>query len=283
MQRVKHERLILETGGFCVNRKARFSSAKNYALYYGCGRANQLAQYDIAIVEPSGHSTDSLVEIKSSGTLAIAYLSVMEIPPWSEDLERLKTRDFLHLDGQPYLNQEFGNFWVDLCSSRWVNLLLERVDYLLEKVGYDGLFLDTVGYVESRLLSSKLRNKLQSAAVKIVGKIRKRFPECILIQNCGLEDLFIRTAGYLDGICWENPPLNQLASQAWAAQIISTLEREKKSHNLQVFLLVEQDHLSAQDFYLVEKVAYDKQFLVYNAPSNYTDGVSIVRHSSEKG
>lgn len=266
-----------------MNRKTRFSLAKNYALYYGCGRANQLAQYDIAIVEPSGHSTDSLVEMKSSGTLAIAYLSVMEIPPWSEDLNRLKTRDFLQSGGQAYLNQEFGNFWVDLRSSRWVSLLLERVDYLLGKVGYDGLFLDTVGDIESRLLSSNLRNKLQSAAVKIVSKIRKRFPKCILIQNCGLEDLFERTAEYLDGICWENPPLDQLASQAWAAQMISTLEREKKSHDLQVLLLVEQNHSSSQGFYLVEKVAHDKKFLVYNSPSNYTDGVSIVRCSSEKG
>ena len=265
----------METGGFYVNRKARFSSAKNYALYYGCGGANQLTQYDIAIVEPSGHSADSILEMKSSGTLVIAYLSVLEIPPWSEDLGRLKTRDLLHLNGQPYLNQEFGNFWVDLRSSRWVNLLLERVDYLLDKVGYDGLFLDTIGYVESRLLSSDLRNKLQSAAVKIICKIRKRFPKCLLIQNCGLEDLFKRTAGYLDGICWENPPFNQLASQAWAAQIICILEQEKKSHNLQVFLLVERNHLSAQDFYLVEKVAHDKQFLVYNAPTNYTDGVRI--------
>lgn len=264
-----------------MNRKARFSYAKNYALYYGYGRANQLAQYDIAIVEPSGHSADSLAEMKASGTLVIAYLSVMEIPPWSEDLKSLKPVDFLHLHGQPYLNPEFGNFWVDLRSSRWVDLLLKRVDYLLGKTGYDGLFLDTVGYVESTLLSSNLQNRLQSAAVKIIGRIRKRFPECILVQNCGLENLLNKTGRYLDGVCWENPPLNQLACQAWAAQIITVLEQTKKKYNIKVFLLVEQNNICAQNVYLMEKVAHDKQFLVYTAPSNYTEGVQTFLRKGE--
>lgn len=257
-----------------MDRKTRFSLAGNYALYYGSGKADLLAQYDIAIVEPSGHSVDSIQELISSGTLTIAYLSVMEIPPWSRDLGLLKASDFIHLDGQPYINREFGNFWADLRSSRWVDLLLDRANYLMEEIGYDGLFLDTIGYVESRQLPDNVRKRLISAASKIVAKLRKRFPGRLLIQNCGLEELLKMTAVNLDGVCWENPPLNQPASQEWASHIVGTLEWEKRNHDLQIFLLVEKNNPCANDFHLVEKVAYEKRFLVYKAPTNYIDGVA---------
>lgn len=257
-----------------MEKRSQFALSKNFALYYGFGRANELFQYDIAIIEPAGHTSESLRELKSTGTLAIAYLSVMELPPWSEDNKNLETRDFLHVEGEKYVNKHFGNFWVDLRSPRWVGLLFEHVQYIIEVLKYDGLFLDTVGYVESLELTSELRAELFLAATKIISNIRKKYPDCILIQNCGLENLLKHTARYLDGVCWENPPFNQAYCDDWVANIIDALVIEKRDHNLQVLLLVEENNLIAQDFHLVEKVADEKKFLVYKAPSFYTAGVS---------
>lgn len=259
-----------------MTRKARLSSANTYALYYGCDKANLLTQYDIAIVEPSGHSKDSIQEIKLAGTLVIAYLSVMEIPQWSTDLGHLKSGDLLHLDGEPYLNQEFGNYWVDLRSSRWVDLLLAKAHHLLAEVGYDGLFLDTIGYVESRRLSPKLRTGLEMAATKLVKKLKRCFSEYLLIQNCGLDTLLMHTAEYLDGVCWENPPFNQHSSQMWVDRVLDSLEQQRRTYQLKVFLLVEETLSNAQDFYIARKIAYEKQFLVYYAPSLYTSGVASI-------
>lgn len=257
-----------------MDRKARFSLAKNYALYYGFGRANELAQFDIAIVEPAGHTQESIQKIKSLGALTIAYLSVIEVPPWSEDLKNLPLCDFLHIEEKPYINQKYGNYWIDLRSPRWAEMLFERVRVLLDVLGYDGLFMDTVGYVESDHLSGRLRTKLIKAATNFIRELRKRFPDHLLIQNCGLETLFQKTAGYLDGVCWENPPFNQFTSKTWAAKVIRNLEIKKAAHGLQVFLLVEENDPCARDFHLVEYVASKKQFLVYHAPSCYTAGVS---------
>lgn len=262
-----------------MDRKAKFSLAKNYALYYGSGKAIELAQYDIAIVEPAGQSINSILEFRASGTLAIAYVSVMEIPSWSEEIGLLKSSDFLQVEGSenPFINQQSGNYWLDLRSQRWTDLLLHRISYLLEGDGYDGLFLDTVGYVESLQIPMPLRSALLQAAAQIVRKIKIQFPDCILIQNCGLEELYKLTAGYIDGICWENPPLDRIASQEWASIIIRNLEQVKETYGLQVLLLVEENDSCAREFQRVEELAFAKQFLAYLAPANYTAGVYLIK------
>lgn len=257
-----------------MDRKARFSLATNYALYYGHERAAELAHYDIAVLEPAGQSVNSLQEIKASGTLVVAYLSVMEVPVWSKVLDLLQASDFLQVQGKPYINPEYGNYWVNLDSQRWTDLLLQRVKDLMEGEGYDGVFLDTIGYVESRQLSTASRTSLLQAATEIVIKIRTMFPDSIIIQNCGLEELYRLTASYIDGICWENPPFNRIDSQEWAGQVIRNLEAVKETYGLQVLLLVEENNSCAREFELVQEVAKDKKFLLYYAPSFYTAGVT---------
>ncbi len=259
-----------------MDRKAKFSRAKNYALYYGSGRATELALYDIAIVEPAGQSINSLRELTSSGTLAVAYLSVMELPPWSKEFRLLKAGDFLKEEGKdkPYINPQYGNYWLDLRSKRWTDLLLHKVSYLLDGLGYDGLFLDTVSYVESLQIPTAMRSELLQAAAEIVRQMKMKFPGRILIQNCGLEELYRLTAGTVDGICWENPPLDRVECQEWAAQVVRNLKQVKETFGMQVFLLVEENDLCAREFHLVKEVALANGFLVYYAPSNYTTGVS---------
>ncbi|KLU66432.1 hypothetical protein DEAC_c18310 [Desulfosporosinus acididurans] len=260
-----------------MNKKARFTLANNYALYYGRGKVNQLTQFDIAIVEPTAHSYSSLLKMKSFDTLTLAYLSVMEVSLWSEDLMRLGFGDMLHIDGKPYISQEFGNYWIDLRSSRWKRLLLDKVEYLLVDQRYDGIFLDTVGNVESDHFSDKMKTELVSAATSILRKIRKKFPSCLLIQNCGLEILFKKTAKYLDGICWENPPFHLPTSRDWISQVMDLLIKEKQKHNLKVFILVEEKNPCANYFDIVKKMAFDNQFLVYFASSFYNTDVLEAR------
>lgn len=259
-----------------MNRRTRFSMSTNYALYYGHGQAGELSNYDIAVVEPAGQ-LNSLPDIKASGTLTIAYLSVMEVPAWSSDRDLLEADDFLHVKGKPYINPDYGNYWVNLASIRWQEILLQRVHTLIEGAGYDGVFLDTIGYIESQQLSNETRAALLKVAIEIVKSIRTQFPEHVLIQNCGLEELYRGTARYLDGICWENPPLQDHRSQEWADQVICNLEQVKKNYGLQILLLVEENNPCVKGFKRVLEVAKAKNFLVYYAPSFYTTGVSKLR------
>lgn len=256
-----------------MDKRKQFSQASNYALFYGRGKASELVQYEVVVLEPSGQSSDSLREIQRSGTLAIAYLSVVEVPVWSKVFSQLKSTDFLQVNVRPYINSEYGNYWVDLASRHWQDLLLQNVSELLDR-GYDGIFLDTIGYVESVSLSPLMRAIQLQAAHQIVQRIRTCFPKHILIQNCGLEELYLLNARYIDGICWENPPLNRSESEDWANIVLGNLERVKESYGLQILLLVEENNLCAQEFHLIQEIAQRKKFLLYYAPSFYTTGVS---------
>lgn len=264
-----------------ADRLASFNGAKNYALYYGPGREGDLAQFDLAIVEPAGQSQSSLRAMQLSGTLVLAYLSVMEVPPWDPVLSILRPEDFLSQGGRPLCNQAFGNYLADLRSSRWAGLLLHRAGSLLDRWGYDGLFLDTIGDVEDPGLPGGLADSLLLAAAELVGGIRKLFPGRILVQNNGLERLCLLTAEMINGLCWENPPLADQSCRPWSGSIITRLESLKKKHGLKIMLLVEDGETSepscGTNCLLSGRLAVEKGFLFYRAYRGYTGGVYCLK------
>lgn len=265
-----------------MDRQAGFNQAKNYALYYGLGRARELAHFDLVIVEPDGHNAASLRVMQDAGTLVLAYLSVMEIPPAAPENKLLRTTDYLSNEGSLLSNVEYGNYLADLRSTRWVGLLLQKAGRLIQS-GYDGLFLDTIGDVESTSIPGELRDLQLMAAVNIVGQLRRRFPQHILVQNSGLEKLCSLTAAYINGICWENPPLGIEACIPWVEVITGKLEKLRDTYGIKVLLLQEEkdeaglggvgDNTDAI-FQLAKDISHSKDFLLYKAPYRYIGGIN---------
>lgn len=267
-----------------MDRLAKFAAAKNYALYYGVGREEELSRFDVVIVEPAGQSGTSVRKMQDSGTLVLAYLSVMEIHPSTPEMKLLKSSDILIQDGCPLMNQEYGNYLVDLRSNRWVGLLLHRAGRLITHLGYDGLFLDTIGDVESSDYGSDLRDSLLLAAANIVRQLRAVFPGEIIVQNCGLEKLCSLTSGFINGICWENPPFEIEASRPWIKAIVARLENLRESYGLKILLLLENSNeiglrnsevADGINFQLAREIAISKKFLLYMAPLRYVNGVNL--------
>lgn len=264
-----------------MDRISRFAAAKNFSLYYGLGREDELAAFDVAIVEPAGQSDASVIRMQKSGTLVLAYLSIMEISPTDPQVRMLKTEDFLYVDGQPVINREYRNFLLDLRSRRWLGLLFHKIGKYIVQSGYDGLFLDTIGDVESVELNFGARDLQLMAAVDFLRRIRSMYPSLILVQNCGLERLCYFSAQYINGLCWENPPLDRNACRPWVEMIINQLEQLKKKYGTKVLLLLEgkvgiaeYDQPVGNNYRMALRIANKNDFLLYRAPFRYVRGVN---------
>lgn len=264
-----------------MDRLARFASAENYALFYGSGREGDLAGFDVAVVEPAGQSDDSLRRMRESGTLVLAYISVVEVSPGEPEYKLLKPGDLLSRGGEPIQNPVYGNYLADLRSTRWIGLLLRKAGSLLTGSGYDGLFLDTIGDVESGDLGTGLRDSLLLAAADLVRRIRTIHSGRVLVQNNGLERLCLLTAGLIDGICWENLRFGEPLGP-WNEAVAGRLEKLKESRGIKILLLLEEGggagHAASAEqennFRLARDFAYKKGFLLYRAPAGYTGGVN---------
>lgn len=260
-----------------TSKKEDMAKARNYVLYYGHGREEELSSYDLAVVEPSGHDTDSIQRLKDNGTLVLAYISVMEIQIWSQEFGLLKDNDFLEVNGQKLMNCDYGTYIMDLTSDRWRSLLLHKAGQLLVLFGYDGLFLDTIGDVEMPAIPAHIQTIQMSAAVDLLGILRKIFPDSLIIQNNGLEKLCLHTADLIDGICWENPPFAKKESITWAESIVMRLETLKTSRSLSILLLTEvnSDTATIKNSELCSRISSEKGFLFYCAPEGYINGINL--------
>jgi len=245
--------------------------SRNFALYYGCREEEKLGCFDTVILEPAGHTSQGICRIKSRGTLALAYLSMLEIPPWSRERRFLPETDFLQQNGSPLVYEPSGNYWGDLRSKNWTNLLLHKISCLLSRLEYDGIFLDTLGYVEEAVFPSQLREETITAVRRMLDRVREVFPRHLLIQNGGLRRIIYATAPYLNGICWENPLGNDSDPELANRLVLNNLKRLKDEYNIQVLMLIENYHgnISA-----VRKIAADNGFLIYHADSGYAGRIN---------
>lgn len=259
-----------------INRRELFHKAKNFAIYYGNGLENELAPFDIAVLEPAGHSPEQIRRLKETGTLVFAYMSVTEVDPSSPLFRMVGEKDFLHLDGRLMTNELYGNYIVDLRSKKWREILLHTAGSLLIQEGYDGLFLDTVGNVENSEVIAHHQNSQIKEAIQFMTSLKEKFPEFLLVQNNGLEKLWDYTSGVADGICWENPPFGQKESQVWTDEILLKLDALSKAKTTRVMLLLEYDKKGVEStaFRIALKLSGKKNYLLYFAPKDYVSSIS---------
>ena len=251
-----------------MDRRRQFQEAKNFIIYYGHGEEQKLSKYDIVIIESKGHSSDGLKIIKAKNNLAIAYISVIEIIPSDYRYSYLKAEDFLYCDGKVEINNIYGNNLVDIRSKRWQDMLMHECGRLIDGLGYDGVFLDTIGNVENHKIIKEYGNALLNESVLFVERLRSRYPEHIIIQNNAIEKLIQVTYGTIDGICWENPPVDIKRSRLWMNEIISRLNKLKEIDKLKVLVVLES---SNQDDVRKLKYFEDYGYLTCFSSVNYID------------
>lgn len=179
---------------------------RSVAVYYGQGSEQVLSSFDLVVVHPDNVKATAVQFLRSKGTRTLAYLSALEIP---RDPHRPVPETALRIGDTPLVQEEFNNWILDPRQPR----VRDRLYDLAAKVsdlGFDGIFIDTLGDVEDRRIPASLRSLLAPAAAHLVAGLVEEVGCGAIVQNWGLYDLLPLTAPYLDGICWENFPYQRI-------------------------------------------------------------------------
>jgi polysaccharide biosynthesis protein PelA len=251
-------------------RKRLLHEARNFALYYGRGAEAQLSLYDMVIVEPMGQTIENISMMQAQGTLVFGYISILEAGPHMPEYNQINSSDFLRVKGKHIENKTFGTRLLDLRSPKWKKMLFQKINKLIGTGSYDGLFMDTIGDVERTDLPDVTRQMLILESLSLILEIKRLFPNKLLIQNNGLEELCFRTAPFIDAICWENPILMDVQSSYWSSEMVKKLSLLQAQFDLRILLLYEKNN-DLEDANLTEasKLAKKHRFLLYRAQQNY--------------
>ncbi|HEX3054279.1 MAG TPA: endo alpha-1,4 polygalactosaminidase [Aggregatilineaceae bacterium] len=171
--------------------REQIKSIENYVVYYGSGRVDDLARYDLAIIQPDTLSADELTALKAQGTLVVSYLSIGEAEPERE----------WYLDGRVDpawelgTNENWGSRFIDANQTGWQDLMVALTGEYLAK-GFDGVFLDTVDTVD-------LFPQTLPGMIEIIRRLRETYPDALLVQNRGFT-VIDETAGWVDALMFED-------------------------------------------------------------------------------
>ena len=193
MQRWLTILLILTLAGVVVAQESpreRVWGIEDYVVYYGKGKLEQLATFDLAIVQPLKLSAEDIAFLHERGTLVVAYLSLGEAEPsrpWYSD-GRVNPRWLLRK------NQDWGSYAVDVRQQGWRQLMVELTGEFLDK-GFDGIFMDTVDTVDSY-------PETTSSMVDLIKTLRATYPDALLVQNRGFS-VVDDVAGAIDALMFE--------------------------------------------------------------------------------
>jgi polysaccharide biosynthesis protein PelA len=192
----------------------------------------------------------------------------------------ISEEDYLVINGEKICNNEYKTNLVDLRSKRWTRLLIHYIGNLIQNHNYDGIFLDTIGDIEFNSIPSVHQDLLLGSAINMIRQIKDLFKDCIIIQNNGLDKVFTGTAKLIDGLCWENPPLDKKHCRTWTNTTINQLEYLNNKEDIKIFMLLEEIDASADPrtnkvYSEAERIAKDNNFILYSAPNRYIGDISL--------
>lgn len=261
--------------GISADRRKRLADARNFIVYYGHDGSDILSKYDLAIVEPAGHDENSLEMMRASGTLIIAYVSITEVPDYDTFKPLLRSSDFLTLNGSIIQNTDYHTSLADMRSHNWINLLMHRIGGLLRISRYDGIFMDTISNVEWPFLPAGIRAEQQDAAVELVRRLRKLYPDHLLLQNNGLDSLCEQTGPFIDGLCWENPDFVRPETYKWHEDARLRVKRLISEHGFRVMMLLEEGSISEAGIESVKYLVKRENYLMYISSDRYLEVRSL--------
>ena len=164
-----------------------------FACYYGLNCLEQLAKYDLVIVQAENYTTADLLSLQQCGTLPFGYLSLSEVAdtettaPWA--LREATT-------GAVVRNLRWQTVLVDCRTAAWQRFVIEEQIPRLVRRGVRGLFLDNLD-VDARFAET------WPGVVQLLRRIRWEHPDLALLANRGFSVLEA-VAETADGVVFES-------------------------------------------------------------------------------
>ncbi len=154
----------------------------SWACYYGKDPEvlRNLNECHIAVVEPD---ISGFFPPVNSGTLFAGYVSIGEAEKFRWYWPLIENSDFIGPENENWEN----DFFVDIRSRKWRELLIRRIIPKILSKGYKALFFDTID--SPLFLEEKYPLKYkgcEDSLASFIAEVKETFPEIILISNNGM-------------------------------------------------------------------------------------------------
>ena len=194
--------------------KSSLEKVKKYRIYYrGIDDEiiKDMGKYDLLIVEALNFEKEDVRNIKKKkNTILIGYLSTIEIGHWDEEiLEKMNEEDYMTFEGKRLYDKNFKNPLADISQEHYQKILFNTLEERILSKGMDGVFLDTVDWIDYYSTNEEIYKKLNKGYEEVLKKIRKKYPDIYIIQNRGFKSVFDFSSNYIDGFLWENLNVNE--------------------------------------------------------------------------
>ena len=194
-------------------------SYANAYLEYTTEDLEKLKRFDIVVIEPYYvPNKQFLYELKSAGTIILAYVSVGEADNerryWVDWEPTNKTPDnptiprtIVTKDDPMFIGEDpgwEGSYFVDASNPKWHNIMLnEEIPYILWLGGglYDGLMMDLVDVVDE-YEEYPNENEMRQGMINLIKEIREKYPNLLLVPNRGF-GILLEMAQYIDAFKFE--------------------------------------------------------------------------------
>ncbi|MBI5332588.1 MAG: endo alpha-1,4 polygalactosaminidase [Candidatus Aenigmarchaeota archaeon] len=207
----------------------RLSGVKTYAntyITYTDEDIEKLKNFDIIMIESYNMKKKWVDELKKSGVMIIAYISVGEADDerryWKNwaPTERaydisIIPRTVVDQDNTMFIGNDPGwpgSYFADASDERWQNIILnEELPYIfaLGNNQYDGIMMDLIDVVdeydrlyEEGRISDGDRKRMRNGMIELIKRIREKYPELVIIPNRGF-GIIEEIGGYIDGFKFE--------------------------------------------------------------------------------
>ncbi len=246
---------------------------RTFVVYYGYGPLQEIAGYDIAILEPAGWRAEDVQALGGRGVKRIAYLSALEATRATLARVGVPRQQLLHVGGEPWFRAPFDTYVVDPRSRPWRAHVVAQARRLVAE-GWDGVFLDSLGDVEDQVVQDRA-GWLLPAAADLVKEVRGAIGDRLILQNNGIFLLLPLVAQLIDGICWEGSFEPDAAGGAWVRMILEQIAQVVREEGITPMLLSEigEDVDADRSLQTLRGMAERYGFLSYAAPCDYAQGI----------
>ena len=199
----------------------KLAQVKTYAntyIEYSKEDIEKLKKFDIVMVEPYNLTAKQVAELKGTGTIIIAYISVGEADDERRYWETWKPTDIAYqIDSIPRTKTDQndnmfigedpgwpGSYFVDASNQKWQNIILnEELPYILAlgDSKYDGIVMDLIDVVDEYEGKPK-EEEMRQGMVDLIRQIKQKYPDLIVIPNRGF-GIINEMSPYIDAFKFE--------------------------------------------------------------------------------
>jgi hypothetical protein len=256
--------------------RQRVREAKSYYCYYGPDRAAELSRYDVVILHTPAATPEVVKQLKDAGVVTIGYITCGEDLPPARKGDGTGPGGFASWyfdkdgDNQPDAHPIWKAPFANAADPKWRADRVAEAKRLVEEVGFDGIFLDTVDDVT-------IYPETFDGMAQLIHDFRRALPAAPIVMNQSWE-LMRKVAPAIDGVMLEgfstsydfenkrhrrNPP-------SWDDDGLSRVKKYivplREQHPLQVFVLDYADPSATEMIQLAKDRAATFGFLHCVAP-----------------